>query len=80
MQSLNPRTLIMFHKSLEKKRATCMNTKHQLVQPRCESISFGSRTFQAMSIKEHVYLTQSLNGDLILALDSQNKKSRSSGF
>jgi len=40
-----------------------MNKKLPLVLPKCESLSFGSRKFQAMSFKEHVYLTQSLNGD-----------------
>jgi hypothetical protein len=46
-----------------------MNKKLQLVLPKYESLSFGSRKFQAMSIKEHVHLAQSLNGDLILALN-----------
>jgi hypothetical protein len=46
-----------------------MNKKVQLVLPKCESLSFGSRKFQAMNIKKNGYLTQSLNGDLTLALN-----------
>jgi hypothetical protein len=40
----------MFYTSLEKKRATYMNKKLQLVLPKGGSLSFGSRKFQAMSI------------------------------
>jgi hypothetical protein len=63
----------MFHKSLEKKRANYMNKKLQLALPKCGLLSFGSCKFQAMSIQEHVYLTQSLKGDIALALTKKGE-------